>query len=334
MPQSFKYAWRWLMGASAAAMLIASIPGAANALTPGTPPLITLCISRKGTITAINLQCRPHQIQLTWNIPGPTGDPGVQGLQGPDGVTGEVGPVGPMGPVGVPGLPGPAGSKGPTGPTGPQGPTGDTGLIGNTGPLGPVGPVGDQGPTGLNGVDGDHIGTLTGGDLGARIAANASIQLTPDTGSGGNPTFPLYFGPGNGADRASISPDSGQAAVQVPTAGGEAFHLEVSLSQDPGGPAGTGGGYIFILCNEIHLPGGNTETNCDLNGVSCEIANDVGGLNPRPHETMCSDDSHELDYLPGDSLSLQAYNLEQSTNTVDVSWSLDYALGPDSDFDL
>ena len=329
MPQSLKYAWRWLMGASAAAILISSIPGAANALTPGTPPLITLCVARSGRIAAINLQCKPHQIQLTWNIPGPTGDPGEQGPQGPQGVTGEVGPVGPMGPVGAAGLPGPAGSKGPTGPTGPQGPTGDTGPIGNTGPQGPIGPPGDQGTPGLNGLDGDHIGTLTGGTLGARIGANAAIQLDPSTGSGGFPTFPLYMGPSNGADRASVSPNSGQAAVQVPTAGGEAFHLEVRIDADPGGPGGTGGAYQFIVCNEIHLPAGNTETNCDITQLACSINNDVGGLSPRPHELRCSDDSGELEYLPGDTLSVEAYNLENSTNTVNVSWSLDYALGPD-----
>jgi hypothetical protein len=320
MPQSLKHAWRWLIGASAAAMLIASIPVSANALTDGTPPLITLCVSRNGKIVAVNLECRPHQIQLTWNIPGPAGAPGDQGVQGPQGVTGEVGPVGPMGLVGLPGLPGPAGSKGPTGPTGQQGPTGLAGPIGNTGPQGPQGPIGDQGAPGLDGLDGDQIGTLSGGTLGGTVGAFAAIQLDPSTGSGGFPTFPLYMGPGNGADRASISPDSGQAAVQVPTPGGEAFHLQVKLSHDPGGPAGTGGAFQFIVCNEA---------TCDLAGVSCNIVNDVGGLNPRPHETTCFDDTGEVEFLPGDALSIQAYNLENSTETVFVSWTLDYAMGLD-----
>lgn len=336
MPQSFKYAWRWLMGASAAAMLVASIPVAANAQTDGTPPLITLCVAKSGKIVAINLECRPHQIQLTWNIPGPTGAPGNQGAQGPDGVDGEVGPVGPQGAIGPPGLPGLAGAKGPTGPTGPQGPTGDPGLIGNTGPQGPQGPVGPPGDPGSNGIDGDHIGMLTGGTLDGRVGANAGVQLDASTGSGGIPTFPIYMGPGNGADRASVSPSSGLAAVQVPTPGGEAFHLEVHTDVDPGGPGGTGGAYVFIVCNEIHLPGpgsGNTETNCDITKLSCEIHNDVGGLNPRPHEQRCSDDSGELEYLPGDTIAIQAYNLENSTNGVNVSWSLDYALGADTDAD-
>jgi hypothetical protein len=175
---------------------------------------------------------------------------------------------------------------------------------------------------------------LTGGTLGGTVGAAASIQLDPTTGSGGFPTFPLYMGPGNGADRGAVSVNSGQAAVQVPTPGGEAFHLEVKISHDAGGPAGTGGAYQFIVCNEIHLVGGITETNCDLTGVSCSINNDVGGLSPRPHEVRCSDDSNELEYLPGDTLSVQAYNLENSTETVDVSWSLDYAIGPDTDLDL
>src|SRR6202158_1806808 len=199
MPQSLKYVWRWLTGASAAAILIASIPGAANAITPGTPPLITLCVAKSGKIAAINLQCRPHQIQLTWNIPGPAGDPGFQGVQGPQGVTGEVGPVGPMGLVGLAGLPGPAGSKGPTGPTGPQGPPGIAGPIGHLGPPGIQGPVGDPGTPGIPGLDGDQIGVLSGGTL-AGVGQFASIQISPTTGFLGQPTFPIYMGPMNGAD--------------------------------------------------------------------------------------------------------------------------------------
>ena len=324
MPQALKYAWRWLLGASTAAMLIASIPASASALTDGTPPLITLCVSRNGKVVAVNLECKPHQIQLTWNIPGPVGDPGDQGLQGPKGVTGEVGPVGTQGAIGNPGLPGLAGAKGPTGPTGPQGPTGDPGPIGNTGPQGPQGPTGPIGTPGTDGLDGDHISTLTGGTLGGTIGAFASIQLDPSTGFGGNPTFPLYMGPGNGADRASVSTSSGQASVQVPTPGGEAFHLQVQLSTDPAGPGGTGGGYQFTVCNEQHVPG-DPETNCDFSNLSCQIVSDTGpGL--RPHETRCADDSNELEFLPGDTIVVQAWNFEVSTNTVDVSWSADYAI--------
>jgi hypothetical protein len=312
MPQALKDAWRWLIGASVAAMLIASIPVSANAQTDGTPPEITLCIARTGKIVGINLQCKPHrhQIQLTWNIPGPVGAPGDQGAQGPQGVTGEVGPVGPMGLVGLPGLPGPAGSKGPTGPTGQQGPTGLAGPIGNTGPQGPQGPVGDQGAPGLDGLDGDQIGTLSGGTLGGTVGAFAAIELDPSTGAGGVPTFPLYMGPGNGADRASISPDSGQAAVQVPTPGGEAFHLQVKLSNTPG----FGGEYTFVVCNEADCTG----------PLRCVVKHDALVV-----ESTCSDVVNEVEFLPGDAISIQAYNSELSSNTVMVAWTLDYAMGID-----
>jgi hypothetical protein len=294
MPQSLKYAWRWLIGASAAAMLIASIPVSANAQTDGTPPLITLCVGRNGKIAAINLECKPRQIQLTWNIPGPAGNPGNQGEQGPQGVTGEVGPVGPQGLVGNPGLPGPAGSKGPTGPTGPQGPTGIAGPIGNTGPIGPQGPTGDQGTGGTDGTDGDNITTLTGGTLGDEVGADTGIQLTPTTTS----TAPLYLGPGNAASKDQVS-------VQVPTPGGEAFHLKVALSNTPGGSLD----YNFIVCNELE---------CDPLTVTCTIED---------ADTTCTDNIHEVDFLPGDTLSIQASSSDAVTgNTVDVSWSLDYAI--------
>ena len=302
MPQSLKYAWRWLMGASAAAMLIASIPVSANAQTDGTPPLITLCVARNGKIAAINLECKPRQIQLTWNIPGPAGDPGFQGDQGPKGVDGEVGPVGPQGAIGPPGLPGLAGSKGATGPTGPAGPSGDPGPIGNTGPQGPIGPTGPMGTP--NGTNGDNIVTLTGGTLGATVGAAAGIQLTGTTGSGGNPS--LYMGPGNGADLV-------QTTVQVPTPGGEAFHLQVQLFNAPAqtGP-GSGGAYAFFVCDE---------QNCATT-LTCEIEDAA---------LTCSNDIDEVAFPPGDTISIRAFNDETSVNTVDVAWSLDYAIGPDTD---
>ena len=318
MPQSLKNAWRWLMGASAAAMLIASIPAAAQAQTDGTPPLITLCVARTGKVVAINLECKPHQIQLTWNIPGPPGDPGDQGDQGPQGVTGEGGLVGPQGAVGIAGLPGPAGSKGPTGPTGPQGPTGDQGPVGNKGPVGIQGPQGDKGDPGADGIDGlngDNRTTLTGGTMGREIGAEASIQLTGSTGSpivGGIPTFPIYMAPGNAAD-------IDQVAVQVPTPGGEAFHLQVHLSARPG----FGDAYKFVVCNE---------KNCDFSGVTCEIDDDaIVGVQD------CFDDTGELEFAPGDTISIMSWSSEDTVghpptaNTVDVSWSLDFEIGADID---
>ena len=71
MPQSFKNAWRWLVGTSAAAMLIAIISPAASADTG----LITLCIARKGKIVGVDIHCQPHNLQLTGNIPGAAGSP-------------------------------------------------------------------------------------------------------------------------------------------------------------------------------------------------------------------------------------------------------------------
>lgn len=301
MPQSFKYAWRWLMGASAAAMLIASIPAAANAQNP---QVITICVARNGKIASFGvLNCRSrHQIQLTWNIPGPAGDQGAQGNQGPTGAKGETGPVGTQGLIGNPGLPGAQGSKGPTGPTGQQGPTGIAGPIGNTGPAGPQGPQGDPGTPGTDGIDGtngDNITTLTGGTMGNEIGFDAQIQLTPTTGFNGVPTFPIYMAPGNAAD-------INQSSVQVPTPGGEAFRLQVALSANPG-PAGSE--YTFIVCSE---------GNCPLTGVTCDIADAA---------KVCSDDTGELDFLPGDTISILAFSSENSTNTtVDVAWSLDYAI--------
>jgi hypothetical protein len=51
--------------------------------------------------------------------------------------------------------------------------------------------------------------------------------------------------------------------------------------------------------------------------------------------TVCSSalqtgSAQALDYLPGDTLSIQAYNSEaaMSVNDVDVRWSLDYAIAP------
>ena len=80
MPQSFKNAWRWLVGASAAAMLIASISPAANAQqsVPNTG-LITVCVGTAGRFDGVNIKCPKRDFQLTWNIPGPTGPTGVQG---------------------------------------------------------------------------------------------------------------------------------------------------------------------------------------------------------------------------------------------------------------
>ena len=239
MPQSFRNAWRWLVGVSAAAMLIASLSPAssAQAQTPDTG-IITLCVARNGKIVGVDIQCRPHNLQLTWNIPGAQGPQGAQGYTGPagapggpgeTGVQGPVGPVGPTGPMGSIGLTGPAGVQGVTGPAGP------TGNVGHPGPTGPTGAIGETGPSGTPtfppGTN-DNEEILTGGTLGGTIGAAAAIQLTQFSGADFVPTTPLYLGPGNGASGEgifSIPPApvaAPQTSVQVPTPGGTAFNCE------------------------------------------------------------------------------------------------------------
>ena len=136
MPHSFKHAWRWLVGASAAAMLIAAIAPASTALaqTPDTGPL-SICISRSGKIIGVGHVCKNHNIALNWNIPGAQGPQGLQGYTGPAGAPGAVGPtgsqglVGPIGPTGLLGATGTDGPRGVQGVTGIAGPTGNTGFI-------------------------------------------------------------------------------------------------------------------------------------------------------------------------------------------------------------
>jgi hypothetical protein len=150
----------------------------------------------------------------------------------------------------------------------------------------------------VDGHFGDNITTLTGGTMGDVIGPGALIQLTSSTTS----TSSLFMGPGNAASTPS---GSGQATVEVPTPGGEAFHLQVRISEDTDFTPG----YQFIVCNE------NT---CDITKVACTISGDA---------QVCSDNVHELDFLPGDTISIKAYNsLATAPPTVDVSWSLDYAI--------
>ncbi len=115
--------------------------------------------------------------------------------------------------------------------------------------------------------------------------------------------------PGNGADFV-------QATEQVPTPGGTAFHLQVQLYLDgpppgggPGGP-GDSAAYTFIVCDN---------QTCDpaTAGVSCVI---------RGTDSTCFDDTDTVDFLPGDAISIMAYNSAGEPETLNVSWSLDYAL--------
>ena len=339
MPQSFRNAWRWLVGASAAAMLIASISATANAQIPDTG-IIAICVGRNGRILGINQACNRNNFRLEWNIPGPQGPQGPQGNVGPMGATGEVGPTGSQGPVGPVGPTGPMGSVGLTGPEGVQGVTGPAGPTGDMGHPGPTGPTGAVGPTGPSGVpsfppgSNDNVEILSGGTLGGTIGGAAQIQLASDTGvlPAGGPTTPLYMGPGNGAAGRGITsispaPVAGpQTSVQVPTPGGTAFNLVVSITPTDAGPAGAD--YTFIVCNEA---------DCDItHNPFCIIGHDNF---PGNDLTVCSSKFQTgsmptLDYLPGDTLSIQAYKSEANimTSTVNVNWSLDYAIAPASAF--
>src|SRR5580658_4934592 len=60
---------------------------------------ITICVTRKGKISGINVHCKFTEVGLTWNIQGPAGPAGLTGLQGAPGPAGSQGPVGPQGPV-------------------------------------------------------------------------------------------------------------------------------------------------------------------------------------------------------------------------------------------
>jgi hypothetical protein len=328
MPQSFKHAWRWLVGASAAAMLIASISPAANAQTPDTG-IIKICVTRKGKIIGINHACVKGAFQLIWNIPGPQGPQGPQGVVGPAGAPGAVGPTGSQGLVGPVGPTGPMGAMGLTGPAGVQGVTGPAGPTGNVGRPGPTGPIGMAGPTGTKApLTGDDVEILSGGTLGGTIGGAAGIQLSSISGNLGAPTFPIYMGSGNGASGqgiTSIPPApvaAPQASVQVPTPGGTAFNLWVSIAPGDSGPLGSQ--YTFIVCNEA---------DCDITtNPFCQVAHDSF---PGSDSTVCSSSTQlgsarSLDYLPGDTLSIQAYRSEAAvmTNTVDVRWSMDYAIAP------
>jgi hypothetical protein len=319
MPQTFKNAWRWLLGASAAAILVATMSPAANAQTPDTGP-ISLCIARNGHIIGVNIACKNANFKLTWNIPGPAGAPGAQGAIGPTGPTGVVGPFGPQGAIGVQGPTGVMGQVGPEGVQGLAGATGPTGATGNIGFTGPTGPAGATGTPGSNEPPGDFVATLTGGSLGTTLGVGAQIQLEPSSGNNLElPTFPLFYGAGNGAAGLGVPPPGqAQVSVETPTPGGTAFHLQVMIS--PGPSTGAGGAYTFVVCNQTD--------GCVVADLSCRILQEPSS--PPPAVQTCTDEADSLTYLQGEPLSIEGYNsgFLDTDNNVDVSWSLDYAIDP------
>ena len=113
MPASFKFAWRWLVGATAATMLcLVALPGVGRAEN------IEICVNQSnGKIKGVNLGvggCTGNTSELDWVNIGPTGPTGMRGVAGDPGLAGT------QGPQGYPGIQGPAGAQGEAGPQGPR----------------------------------------------------------------------------------------------------------------------------------------------------------------------------------------------------------------------
>ena len=196
MPASFKFAWRRLVGATAAAIFVlAALPGVGHAEN------IEICIGAKGKVKGINLGtdgCSSGQTEIDWVTTGPTGYIGMAGVVGNPGIPGQQGHGGYPGPTGPAGAQGAAGPQGPEGVEGPTGPTGPLGFMGPTGVMGETGVAGVTGPTGATGAPGiaePNISVFTGGTLGTlggqpggafdiALSGNNSVGLAGYPGTG------------------------------------------------------------------------------------------------------------------------------------------------------
>jgi hypothetical protein len=307
MPASFKFAWRWVIGATfVAGFSLLALPGVGHAEN------IEICINSSGQIRGINLgvgNCN-GLTELDWVSIGPTGPTGATGVQG------DFGPAGPPGLEGTPGAAGPPGGQGEAGPQGPQGaigptgPTGPQGPMGNNGIRGVTGATGATGAPGIAGISEDDISVFTGGTLGpVGVALGTDLNMTD-----ANPAI-LIMGPGNGSDSTtSALPSINPGDVEVPmTTAGTAVRLFVNVDNTPGVDLVTGIpiAFNFFLCDGNTLPGG-----C---GLMCTI------LDP---ETTCSDLVDNQPFAVGDLMSLQAYASDfLGTNSADVKWSVTYDRG-------
>ena len=312
MSASFKFAWRWMVGATAAAIFgLVALPGVGHAEN------IEICINSSGLIRGINLGVGGCNglTELDWVSIGPTGPTGATGVQG------DFGPQGPPGLQGTPGAPGPAGAQGDAGPQGPQGAIGPTGPTGPQGPRGEEGIVGIAGPTGATGATGpsgvseDNISVFAGGSLGTL----GFLQGTDLSGNNsvGFPGTILILGPGNGSDsEASILPSTNPESVEVPMSEiGNAVRLFVNVDNDPGTQMNNGipSIFFFFLCNgQFAGPG---SPNCSL---TCSM---VGP------DTTCSDLTDTQHFAVGDFMSLWAYADYFLANHADVKWSVTYDRG-------
>ena len=312
MSASFKFARRWTVGATAAAIFgLLALPGVGHAEN------IEICINSSGLIRGINLgdgNCN-GLTEIDWVSIGPTGPTGATGVQG------DFGPQGPPGLEGTPGAPGPAGAQGDAGPQGPQGAIGPTGATGPQGPMGEeglhgvTGPTGATGATGPSGVSEDNISVFTGGSLGT-LGFDQGTDLSGNN-SVGFPGTILILGPGNGSDSgASVIPSLNPESVEVPMSeAGSAIRLFVNVDNDPGTQMNNGipATFFFFLCDDQFAGPGSP--NCSL---TCSM---VGP------DTTCSDLTDTQPFKVGDFMSLVAYANYFLANHADVKWSVTYDRG-------
>jgi len=301
MPASLKSAWRWMVGATAAALVgVVALPGVGHATN------IEICINNNnGRIKGINLgfdECGSNQTELDWVTTGPAGPVGPTGITGNPGPVGQQGPegaAGPQGPSGAEGVPGPQGPEGVAGPTGPTGPAGVMGENGVRGPTGLVGPTGLTGPSGIPGIIEPNISVLTGGTLGT-LGFLSGTDLSGFNTVSGNV---LQMGPGNGSDASATSMNVG---VPMPNPG-TATRLFVDVDADPGTQNNFGQptAYVFSLCDD-------TAGSC---GLTCTI---VGP------DTACTDLSDSQTFAQGDVMTLEAFSSYFEANHADVKWSVTY----------
>lgn len=336
MPGSIKRTLRWILGASAAALILIGIPTAGRAQT------ISICV-KNGHIKSVNGNCSPRQTEVSWSevgasgtagpqgpmgVPGPTGQqglPGLTGLTGPAGTTGATGPTGPQGPTGAAGATGPQGATGPVGPLGLQGAAGATGSQGPTGPTGPDGPIGlqgipgitgPQGPTGLQGAAG-LIGVT--GPQGAQGPQGAtavnSIILSGGTGGGALATefgTGLAVGPGivAGAGNASDVAANSAELTPLPSAGTLA-DFRVQLAVNPVGAPGAGYAFTVFICNPGLI--------CNATPIACSV------IGPA---TSCTDLIDTESYAAQDRIYITGTDITGSESPLPgMTWSATYVNG-------
>jgi hypothetical protein len=302
MPASFKFAWRWLVGATAATILcLVALPGVGRAEN------IEICVDlNSGKIKGINLgagNCSGNTQELDWVTTGPSGPTGMQGVVGDLGLPGTQGPQGDPGIQGPPGGQGDAGPQGPQGAIGPTGPTGPAGIMGEDGVRGPTGLMGVTGPTGIPGISEPNISVFTGGSLGT-LGFLENVDLSGNN-SVGTPGTILIMGPGNGSDTS-------QATEVLMSEAGTAKRLFVNVDNDPGTQMNNGipSTFSFFLCNGNSFPG-----NC---GLACFM---VGP------DTTCSDLTDTQTFVRTDEMSLWAFADYPGANHADVKWSVTYDHG-------